>query len=367
MKNIGIYIHIPFCERKCPYCDFYSRKGTDDMYRRYTDTMTEKITSSPYKHLYHADTLYFGGGTPGLLGAENIGRIVDSVRESFSLDTDSSEVTVEVNPQGESLDLYALRKTGANRLSVGLQSAADSELEFLGRKHSSNDARNCVLNARKAGFENISLDLMIALPGQTRESLKKSVDFCTQLNVEHLSAYILKIEEGTLFYRRKDSLELPDEDETADMYECLCGLMKENGYEHYEISNFSRKGFEGKHNLRYWHDEEYIGFGPSAHSFVDGKRFYCPRSMKSFENDEIIADGSGGDEEEYIMLGLRLAQGIGAEGFTKRFGHGLPEKYLKRCKNLEKAGYVKILGDGGFALTEKGFLVSNAIIAHITE
>lgn len=365
MKKIGIYIHIPFCEKKCPYCDFYSRKGNEQLYDEYTVNLCEKIMFSTYSGKVIADSLYFGGGTPGLLGADRIGRIIDAVRHSFSIDTDNSEVTVELNPGGRDIDFPYLRVVGVNRISLGMQSAVSEELKTLGRHHSTEDVINCIKKARKAGFENISLDLMIAVPGQTPESLKESVLFCIGQGVTHLSAYILKIEPNTLFYRKKGSLDLPNDDETAEMYEYLCSLMKENGYEHYEISNFCKSGFEGKHNLKYWHDEEYIGFGASAHSFIDGRRFYYPRSIESFYNDEIIDDGEGGSEEEYIMLGLRLSEGISEDRFKKKFGYDLPPHYLRKCSTLEKAGILRILPEGGFALTEKGFLVSNAVITDL--
>lgn len=363
MKKNGIYIHIPFCAKKCPYCDFYSRSGTDKLYNEYSAALAERIRTSPYIGKYQADTLYFGGGTPSLLGAERIGRLIGAVKEGFAPESDFSEVTVEVNPTGE-FDYALLREKGADRISIGLQSANDSELEFLGRQHTCAQSANHIEQARKAGFENISLDLMIALPGQTKEKLKRSVEFCISQGAAHISAYILKIEQGTLFYRRRNSLELPDEDRTAEMYEYLCSLMKQYGYEHYEISNFCRRGFEGKHNLKYWHDEEYIGFGPSAHSFIDGRRSYCPRSMDEFKAGTVIDDGEGGSEEEYIMLALRLSEGVQRKAYSQRFGTELPEKYLIRCAPLEKAGLIRITEEG-FSLTEKGFLLSNAVIAKI--
>ncbi len=363
MKDIGFYIHIPFCDSKCPYCDFYSRKGTEQMYEEYTEQLIGKIHDSKYAGKYAAKTLYFGGGTPGIIGAQRIGRIISAVKESFFLDTDKSEVTVELNP-GLNTDYYKLRENGVNRISFGLQSAVESELELLGRRHSSIDAEKCVDKARSEGFDNISLDIMTAVPGQTEESLKQSIRFCTDLKVQHISAYILKIEPGTVFYKKRAELSLPEDDETATLYECLCTEMKKAGYRHYEISNFCRPGYESRHNLLYWRDEEYLGLGASAHSFLEGKRFYYPRSMQDFYDDNIIDDGTGGDEDEYIMLALRLAEGVSYDRFEERFGYKLPEKYIKRCVQLEKNGYIKIM-DGGFSLTEKGFLVSNAVIAYL--
>lgn len=367
MKQTGIYVHVPFCDKKCPYCDFYSKKGSEPLYDAYTAALQQKITASVYRGRYTADTLYFGGGTPGLLGGKRLSLLVQAVRESFALDTNEAEVTVEVNPTRNDLGFETMRQAGVNRISIGLQSAVDEELRLLGRHHTAEQALACVRQARNAGFENISLDLMIALPGQTKESLKQSVDFCAAAQAEHISAYILKIEPHTLFYRRRDSMSLPDDDQAADLYEYLCELMRRYGYAHYEISNFCKNGRQGKHNLKYWRDEEYLGFGPSAHSFIDGKRFYCPRSMEDFEQDRMVSDGDGGSEQEYIMLALRLAEGLSAARFARRFGYVLPRQYYRKVPALRSAGLVRVLEDGGFALTEKGFLVSNAIIAEVLD
>ena len=361
-KSAGIYIHIPFCRSKCPYCDFYSHAGNEEQLSGYTAVLTEKISEAAKKYELCADSLYFGGGTPGLLGAERLCGLIGAVRDSFGI-ADGSEVTVEVNPCCNT-DFELLRRGGANRISIGVQSANDNELKMLGRQHDRETAAECIRAAANGGFDNISLDLMLGIPFQTKESLRRSVDFCAESGASHISAYLLKIEEGTVFHKKGDSLPLPDEDEAAELYEELCALMKEYGYEHYEISNFCKKGFEGRHNLKYWHDEEYLGIGPSAHSFINGKRFYYPRNMKRFYADEVIDDGTGGDEEEFIMLGLRLSEGITRDGFFLRFGRELPEKYIKRARVFTDSGLVRITEDG-FALTENGFLVSNSLIAEI--
>lgn len=364
MNNTGIYVHIPFCAKKCPYCDFYSKAGTERDYDEYTDMLCKKITESTYRSECTADTLYFGGGTPSIIGAGRLAKIISSAKSSFGLDAPETEITVEVNPAKEDIDFALLQNSGCNRISIGLQSANDNELQILGRLHDCSQAELCISRAQSAGFENISLDLMIALPNQTKESLHRSVDFCAKHNAKHISAYILKIEEGTVFYKNRHTLSLPDDDEAADMYEYLCELMREYGYEHYEISNFCKSGYESRHNLKYWHDEEYIGFGPSAHSFFGGKRFYCPRNMQKFRNDEIVSDGSGGDIEEFIMLGLRLSEGITNERFHMRFGINIPSEYINRAKRFEKAGLVTVT-ENGFSLTEQGFMVSNALISQI--
>ena len=274
MKKCGIYIHIPFCSKKCPYCDFYSRSGTDKLYDEYTAAMLRSLGSSPYRGEYAAATLYFGGGTPGLVGAERLALMIEEVKQDFGLDTENSEITVELDPADESIDLDLLKRVGVNRISIGLQSSDDRELKLLGRRHNAEQAERFIERVKASGFENYSLDLMLAIPGQTAESLERSVRFCAESGASHISSYILKIEPNTVFYKKRDELELPGDDEAADMYEYLCRLMSEYGYKHYEISNFCKEGFEGKHNLIYWHDEEYLGFGPSAHSFADGSRFY---------------------------------------------------------------------------------------------
>lgn len=366
MKKAGIYVHIPFCEKKCPYCDFYSRSGTVNLYQEYTDMLCSKIAKSDYSNDYTADTLYFGGGTPSLIGAERIAQITDTVCRIFRLDKDSSEITVEVNPSKEDVDFKKLRKSGVNRISIGLQSSDDKELKILGRLHDSKQAAECITKAQNAGFKNISLDLMLAIPEQTKESLKRSVEFCVSTGAVHISAYILKIEPNTVFYKKRNSLSLPDDDTAAEYYEYLCELMKLYGFEHYEISNFCKRGYESRHNLKYWHDEEYIGFGASAHSFVGGKRFYVPRNIKSFYNDETVQDGNGGDEEEYIMLALRLREGIVYRKFEEILGFEFPCKYKLRAERLNNTGLIEISKDG-FHLTQRGFLLSNAVISQILQ
>lgn len=327
MKSTGVYIHVPFCAKKCPYCDFYSRTGNEKAYEAYTDILLQKISGWGEKLDRKADTLYFGGGTPSLLGAERLVRIAERVRNCFG--NDITETTVEVNPSREDFDFGKLIKGGINRISVGLQSADDEELKFLGRQHDSAQAKKCINAAKNAGFENISLDLMIALPDQTKSSLERSVEFCAEQGAKHISAYILKIEPQTVFYKNREKLNLPDDDESAELYETLCDLMKQYGYNHYEISNFCKSGYESRHNLKYWHDEEYIGIGPSAHSFIDGKRFYCPRKMKSFEEDEYIPDGEGGEKKSLSCLVCGCRRESPMNAIFKSSGKRFPKNILE--------------------------------------
>ena len=363
MKNTGVYLHIPFCKSKCPYCDFFSERADDDTFEKYTDELCRRIEYFGEKLCRKADTLYFGGGTPGVLGAERLCRIYDSAKNAFYIDNDA-EVTVEINPEKKDIDLDMLRKRGFNRISLGLQSSDDGELRLLGRLHDSAQAAKCTERLKEAGFDNFSLDLMIATPSQTKESLMRSIDFCARQGAKHISAYILKIEEGTKYCKIRDRLSIADEDEQAEMYLMACERLEEYGYRQYEISNFAFEGYESRHNLKYWHDEEYIGIGPSAHSFIDGRRFYYGRSFEDFYKNIITDDGEGGTPEEYIMLSLRLTEGLTYAGYRKRFGCELPEKYIRNALKLVPYGLVCI-DDRALKLTKEGFLVSNAVISEI--
>ena len=220
--------------------------------------------------------------------------------------------------------------------------------------------------AKDAGFDNISLDVMLAIPEQTSYSLDKTLEFCASLGVQHISSYILKVEEGTPFYTDRDRLNLFNEDEQAAFYEQSVYKMAQLGYKQYEISNFCVTGRESRHNLRYWHDDEYLGLGPSAHSFIDGKRFYYGNSFESFYNNDTVFESDGGDSEEYIMLALRLSEGLVFEDYRARFGHTVSAGLIKAAERLENNGLCTVT-DKAIALTVKGFLVSNSVIAYLTE
>lgn len=363
MKNIGLYIHVPFCKSKCPYCDFYSMRAYDGQYDDYTACVLEGLENWADKLGRKADTLYFGGGTPSLLGGRNIALVTRRAKELFYVD---GEITVECNPSATEDDFFeTVAKSGVNRISLGMQSAVDSERRKLGRLADSKRVEECIKNARSAGINNITLDVMLGVPEQTEESLKKTIDFCLKNDVPHLSAYMLKLEEGTYYYNNAEKLNLPDEDATADMYTLLGDILEENGYRNYEISNFAKPGFEGRHNLKYWNCEEYLGIGPSAHSFINGKRFYYPRDLDSFRlGVEPVPDGDGGDEEEYIMLRLRLADGLIFNEFTERFGKPFPAEIVERARVFEKQGLF-CMSENSLNLTRKGFLLSNTIISNL--
>ena len=363
-NSIGLYIHIPYCKSKCPYCDFYSGNGTESEYDRYTQILIEKIKLWSSKTEKEVSSIYFGGGTPSVLGAEKLSKILLAVKSSFSV-TDEAEITTEVNPDtGKSIDFELLKKSGFNRISVGMQSAVEKELKKLGRIHNAEDAKITVERAKDAGIYNISLDLMMGIPFQTQDSLKKSIDFCNECGVTHISSYILKIEEGTKFDLIKDSLILPDEDKQAELYLFAVDYLKKLGFEQYEISNFAKKGFESRHNINYWKCGEYIGIGPSAHSFFDGNRFSYNRSMQNFENDITDFDCKGGTSEEYIMLTLRLKSGLEFNEFENRFGFKLSDNFFRKIKKYADMGFMELNSERA-CFTPKGFLVSNTILSDL--
>lgn len=363
-KPFGLYLHVPFCDGKCPYCDFYSLPAVGEKMDRYTQRVMEALGEYAGRYGRRADTLYFGGGTPNLLGAKRLSAILARARECFGLD--GAEITVEVNPAEDLRGfLREIRAAGANRLSVGLQSANGDELSLLGRRHTAAQAKKTVAYAQDAGFDNLSLDLMLAVQKQTRESLLRSIDFCADAGIQHLSAYLLKIEPDTVYGKKKETLCVPDDDEAGDLYLFACEELEKRGFHQYEISNFAKPGFESRHNLKYWRCEEYLGIGPAAHSFMEGKRFCYPRSLSAFLNGgEPVPDGDGGGFEEYAMLALRLTEGLTDEGCRARFGTGLPARMLKAAKLYEKGG-LTVCKDGGFRFTPRGFLVSNLLTAEI--
>lgn len=359
----GLYIHVPFCDGKCPYCDFYSIRASEERMEEYTNSIIELLNSNS-EQIATADTLYFGGGTPSLLGAERLGRITEAAQRKYGLE--NAEITAEANPEGVDDDFFrGIRAAGINRLSFGLQSADDGELRKLGRKHSAAQAAKAVENAQKAGLQNITLDLMLAVQGQTEQSLRRSVEFCAGLGVRHVSAYLLKLEPGTAYYKNRAELTLPDEDAAANLYLLACEELERHGLKQYEISNFAEPGFESRHNLKYWRCEEYWGLGPAAHSFLKGKRFHYGRSIGAFLRGEgPEQDGEGGSFEEFAMLKMRLTEGLTDGACLARFGQPVPERIKRAARKYESAG-LTVCTPEGFHFTSKGFLVSDALTAEI--
>ncbi len=366
MKPIGLYLHIPFCDGKCPYCDFYSMPAGEEAKDAYTKALCESLRKwGALVGHRPVDTVYFGGGTPVLLGACRLNRVLRDAASAFQLLPDS-EITVEANPVATlQPELELLAQAGFNRISFGMQSAQEDELRFLGRRHTVEDAQKAVLAAERAGFRNISLDLMLGLQGQTAQSAEESVDYCAELGVQHVSAYLLKVEEGTPFAKRR--LDLPDEEAQREIYLAVCSRLEQRGFRQYEISNFSMPGKESRHNLKYWNDEEYLGLGPAAHSFLGGRRFYYPRDLQSFQQGkQPQEDGFGGDFEEYAMLRLRLTAGLRESDCIDRFGTGIPESMRHAAAVLCKAGLLRSEPDF-LALTREGFLVSNSVIVYLLQ
>ena len=364
MKNIGLYLHIPFCKSKCPYCDFYSFSGKENQKNEYTKVLNERILSSISTLYCKGDTLYIGGGTPSVLGAENLATLVKTCKTGFL--TDNAEITVECNPHGLCEDFFkALYASGVNRISMGLQSAVDNERRILGRLSDRNQVEFAVKTAQKVGFENITLDVMLGIPNQTEKSLNETLDFCVSLGVPHISAYMLKLEENTHFYKNQHKYNFPDDDLTADLYLQMCETLENNGIMQYEISNFAKKGFESQHNLKYWHCEEYLGLGPSAHSFLNGKRFYFDRDFEAFMSGcSPVEDGNGGDFTEYAMLNLRLVEGLNENKVFERFGYNIPKEIYEKSKIFIDNGYMAN-ENNTLKLTRKGFLLSNSILSEI--
>lgn len=353
MSNPGLYIHVPFCRKKCPYCDFYSVGFREDLAEQYADAVIKNLRY--YNENY--DTVYFGGGTPILL-ARHIPRILKECRIS-----ENAEITVECNPlEMTSETLNILRQSGVNRLSAGVQSAVNSELKALGRTHNFEQAERAIITAHKNGFDDISVDVMLGIPEQNISSLTYTIDRLCRLPITHVSAYLLKIEPNTVFGKKPPIL--PDEDKCAELYLSAVNLLAENGFIQYEISNFSKPRMESRHNLKYWRREEYLGIGAAAHSFYHGKRFAVARNLReyieSLRQIEIVTDDSPDETEEKIMLGLRLCEGI-EKALWERVKSALP---------LIPKQYYKIENDR-LSLTPEGFLVSNEIIstllAHLEE
>lgn len=331
----------------------------DGNVNEYTDSLTEIIVKKKKEYPFEADTLYIGGGTPSLIGADNINKIVTAAK----IFGDFKEITVECNPSCVEKDFFKkTAEAGVNRISLGLQSAVDSERHSLGRLAGIKEAEKCISDAHLAGIENISLDVMIGIPNQTEKSLNETLKFCTQAGVKHISAYMLKLEENTFFYKNSHKLNLPDDDFTADAYLNMVEFLESRGFNQYEISNFAVDGFESRHNMKYWQGNEYLGFGPAAHSYIGGKRFFYPRDINYFmSGGEPSDDGTGGDLEEYIMLGLRLKKGVSYDEIINRGRADIVEEIKEKVKIYEKNGIAKA-NEHGFHLTPRGFLVSNAVI-----
>ena len=363
----ALYIHIPFCERKCPYCDFYSVAADEALMDAYTEAAIRSIGRAPYA-LAPLDTVYFGGGTPSVLGGRRLSRILEAADARFGI-ASGAEITVECNPHSAlGRELSILRAAGVNRLSFGMQSADDGQLRRLGRLHTAADVVSAVETARGCGFAHFSLDLMLATPGQTPADIDRAVGLCGRLGAEHVSAYLLKIEPGTPFDRQGVAAACPDEEGQAAAYLHAAGSLEAGGWRQYEISNFAREGRVARHNLKYWDCREYLGVGPSAHSFVNGRRFYFPRDLRGFlasggDFSRAVDDGPGGDAEEYLMLRLRLSEGVRWDALAARYPGFGAENLREKARRIP--GGLITLDSDGLRLTAEGFLLSNTVIGEL--
>lgn len=374
-KELGIYIHIPFCIKKCNYCDFLSAPAKQQVQKYYTDSLISQIMQ--YESLinkYQVKTIFFGGGTPSILNIKEMERIIEAIYQiSVAVDT-LNEITIEANPgtlSKEKLNVY--KKLGFNRLSIGLQSADNEELKLLGRIHTYEEFLKNYFDARECGFQNINIDLMTGLPKQTLEKAENTLEKIVKLNPEHISAYSLIIEEGTPFYEwyyKKEYL-LPDEETERNIYYKTKEILKQNGYNRYEISNYSKLGYESSHNLSYWSGTDYLGLGLGASSYINGVRFtmekdlemYCKEAIegKSLERDRVVLTENE-QMEEFMFLGLRKTKGICKREFEEQFQYSIDKLYgivLERLSANEL-----IVNDTEWVyLTDYGIDVSNQVLA----
>ena len=374
---LGIYIHIPFCRSKCAYCDFYSLpcgEMDEELRQRYLKALCAHIKEcGALAPKYKVDTIYFGGGTPSFFGSAGLATILAAVRRSFDVDA-KAEITFEANPDSVNDKLlHRLRSEGFNRVSLGIQCDDDKILQKIGRPHTFEQARMAMLKIRRAGFQNVSVDLIYGLPGQSLSAWKQTVEHVLELQPEHISCYGLKLEEGTPLHSQQHLFTFPEDDDQADMYLAAVDIITSKGFRQYEISNFARKGLYSRHNMKYWMGNEYLGFGPSASSDFAGKRFTTVRNLEEYiagitTGGEVIED----QEEiplreragEYIMLRLRTLNGISGEDYERRFR--LPFAPLEKAlEKQQEYGYATKFDDGRWRLTPKGYLVSNTIISDL--
>ena len=370
--SIGLYIHIPYCVRKCNYCDFCSLPiGTRTVPDTYVNKLCEEIRSynQENKTKTMLSTVYIGGGTPSLLTAEQLNFIFDAVNDCFEIPEDC-EITIEVNPGTLTCEKAAtFKRLGINRVSVGLQSIHEKELKKLGRIHSYDDFITSYHILRDAGISNINVDLMYGIPYQSKESFVSTLHEIVALAPEHISAYGLIVEDGTRFGDERQTLILPNTDTECDMYDICRDILARTGYIHYEISNYARSGYESRHNLIYWHMNEYIGVGAAAHSYYLGKRYFNTADVNEYISlpsvNHIITEESEDDlKYEYAMLRLRLKEGFSLSEYRRKFGASFTEGKEQIMSRLSSDGLIS-LTDDRIALTEKGFYLSNAILVEI--
>ena len=374
MKNnrripLELYVHIPFCVRKCQYCDFLSGPSDEETKDRYIEALLKEIRAAEHTENYEIVSVFIGGGTPSALKAEAIASIMRTLQEQFFFCEDA-EVTIEANPGTVDLEkLTIYRNVGINRLSLGLQSTDAEELKLLGRIHSYEEFLKSYEWAREAGFSNINIDLMFAIPGQTGEAWRQHLYQVAELNPEHISAYSLIIEEGTPF--AEQNLDLPDEDTEYQMYEDTAEILERYGYRQYEISNYAKQGYMCRHNAGYWQRREYLGFGLGASSLYGGMRFSNTHQMQEYlkesrNPDQIRKDvtvlSRNEQIEEFMFLGLRMTEGISEKKFEENFNVRLMDIYGDILQKYEETGFMEHM-ETKWRLTRKGIHVSNHILA----
>ncbi|ADQ46021.1 oxygen-independent coproporphyrinogen III oxidase [Caldicellulosiruptor kronotskyensis 2002] len=372
MRNIGLYIHIPFCKRKCYYCDFvsYENVDDDDVIFAYFSALENELIYYKENYDIEIDTIYLGGGTPSSISANYILKLLEFICSNFKIKS-NCEITIEANPESithEKLQSYSL--AGVNRLSIGIQSLNDVELRAIGRVHDSEVALK-ILSRVPLYFENFSVDVITGLPYQTFKSFMQTLNTLLEFSPPHVSIYSLKIEEGTFLFERYEEYKslLPSEDEERRMFWWAKRILSEIGIYHYEISNFAKKGFECKHNLKYWNVEEYIGVGCAAHSFFEGYRYYNTSNINEYakkikenglavEGKEFISNEES--EKEFIILGLRKIEGFSLDEFRERFGVEFERKYNSQIEKLKKYGLIEV-NNSRLKLTERGIDLANLV------
>lgn len=376
-KELELYLHIPFCVRKCAYCDFLSAPANEETRSRYVNALIHEIKDCHEKYsCYTVSTIFVGGGTPSILLPEQMTAIFEALRQNFRIEKDA-EITIEVNP-GTVTDekLKAWKAVGVNRLSIGLQSVNNKELKMLGRIHTYEQFLETFYKARESGFSNINVDLISAIPGQTLESWCETLHTVAKLMPEHISSYSLIIEEGTPFYEKygeeqyiEGINELPDEDTERMMYEETEKILLKYGYKRYEISNYAKEGYICRHNCGYWERKEYLGLGIGAASLIENRRFnntsdinkYMDNEILIYENEEILSVKE--EMEEFMFLGLRMMRGIKLRRFEKLFGRNINEIYGTELEKLKKEELLDI-SDDEIKLTKHGIDVSNYVFEH---
>ena len=369
---LELYVHIPFCIRKCQYCDFLSGPSDQRTRDNYVDALCREIRSISQKESYEVVSVFIGGGTPSVLSGEQLCRIMDEIRQAFALSEDA-EITMEANPGTVSREQMKLfRKASINRISLGLQSTVQQELDMLGRIHTYEEFLQSCQWAREAGFDNINVDLMFAIPGQTCESWKHNLETVAELLPEHISAYSLILEEGTPFGESEEiQKKIPDEETDREMYQLTKEVLAENGYERYEISNYARKGKECIHNLGYWSGIPYLGFGLGASSYFEGTRFSNEKNLEKYQKkpyvpfmmrEDYTVLSEKDEIEEFMFLGLRKRAGISEREFKERFRVGLKDIYGKVIAKYEEMDLLEWTADGKMLrLTDAGIDVSDYI------